>query len=79
MKKKSKKSTKSDLPIGQLKEIRDFLPPPEKLVAPEELVKVTLSLDKKSLDFFKSRSAKLGTKYQKMIRELIRGYTAHYS
>jgi predicted DNA binding CopG/RHH family protein len=66
-------------PVGSLSKIPDFLPPPEKLLAAERTVKVTLALDQNSLKFFKTRAAKLGTKYQKMIREVIKGYASYYS
>lgn len=78
MEKKFKKPL-SDQPIGSLREVPDFLPPPERLVAPERTVKITLSLDQDSLKFFKKRAARLGTKYQRMIREVIKGYASHYS
>lgn len=67
-----------DKPIGKLVKIMDFLPPPEKLVSPEENVKVTISLSKSSVLFFKQQAAKHHTKYQKMIRTLVDTYTAHY-
>lgn len=66
-------------PIGKLTRVPDFLPPPDKLVLPENTVKVTLALDRQSLLFFKQKADKLGIKYQKMIRELLKGYVAHYS
>lgn len=68
----------SDGPIGTLKAVRDFLPPPEKLVLKEEQVKVTISLSKKSVDFFKSIAHQHHTSYQKMIRRVIDLYSAHY-
>ncbi len=66
------------LPIGELKQIADFLPPPHQLVMPEATVKVTLSLTKSSLEFFKREAKKNHTKYQKMIRALVDRY-AHIS
>ncbi len=73
-----KKSNKSDMPVGKLTRVEDFLPPPEQLVMPEETVKVTLSLTKSSLDFFKRKAQKQGAKYQRMIRELVDRYTKIY-
>jgi len=58
--------------------IHDFLPPPEKLVMPEETMKVTMSLSKSSVRFFKQQASKHHVKYQKMIRNLVDTYTAHY-
>ena len=43
--------------IGRVRVIPDFLPAPADLVPREENVKVTLSLSRRSLDFFK-REAK---------------------
>ncbi len=73
-----KKIKYGDMPIGKVKVVKDFLPPPEELVMPEETVKVTLSLTKSSLDFFKRKAQKQGTKYQRMIRELVDRYTKLY-
>jgi hypothetical protein len=38
--------------------IKDFLPPPSELVLREDNVKVTLSLSRRSIDFFKSEAKK---------------------
>ncbi len=73
-----KKKNKSDMPVGKLTRVDDFLPPPEQLVMPEETVKVTISLTKSSLDFFKRKAQKQGTKYQRMIREVVDRYTKIY-
>jgi hypothetical protein len=43
------------------KVIKDFLPRPEDLVLKEDNVKVTLTLSKKSVDFFKHEAKKLDT------------------
>jgi len=48
--KKKIKYTKE--PTGELKVIKDFLPPPDQLVVKEENVKVTIALKKSSVDFF---------------------------
>ncbi len=42
-----------DEPMGKLKVISDFLPPPDQLVLKEENVKVTIALKKSSVEFFK--------------------------
>ena len=73
-----KKVKYSDMPIGKIKVVKDFLPPPDQLVMPDETVKVTLSLTKSSLDFFKRKAQKQGTKYQRMIREVVDRYTKIY-
>ncbi len=68
----------SDEPMGALKIIHDFLPPPEELVFREEQVKVTISLSKRSVDFFKDAARKHHTSYQKMIRQVIDLYSSKY-
>ena len=63
-------------PIGEPMIIRDFLPSPEDLAFRDEDVKVTITLSKKSVDFFKSAAAKGDTQYQRMIRRLLDAYVA---
>ena len=72
MKKKTVKYTEGE--IGKVKVIKDFLPPPEKLVLREANVKVTLSLSQRSVDFFKREAAKQRVPYQRMIRALVDAY-----
>lgn len=76
MKKHKKKY--SDEPIGELKIVKDFLPKPEELVLKEETVKITISLTKSSIDFFKNEASKCHTHYQTMIRALIDKYASKY-
>ncbi len=73
-----KKKTKSDMPIGRLSRMDDFLPPPDRLALPENTVKVTLQLKRSSIEFFKHEAEKNHTKYQRMIRELVDRYATHY-
>jgi predicted DNA binding CopG/RHH family protein len=68
----------TDEPIGELCIIDDFLPSPEQLVFQEEKVKVTLTLSKASLDFFKREAEKHHTQYQKMIRKLLDVYVEQH-
>jgi predicted DNA binding CopG/RHH family protein len=68
----------TDEPMGELRVIKDFLPPPEKLVLREENIKITISLNKSSIDFFKKEAQKHHIPYQKMIRRLIDWYASHY-
>ena len=65
-------------PMGKLKVVEDFLPPPDQLVLKEENVKVTISLKKTSVDFFKKEAKKHHTSYQKMIRQVIDWYSTHF-
>ena len=69
----------TDEPLGNIKVVRDFLPPPEQLAFREEGVKVTLALSKKSVEFFKSEAAKHNTQYQRMIRRLVDAYVETYA
>jgi predicted DNA binding CopG/RHH family protein len=65
-------------PMGELKVIKDFLPPPDQLVLKEENVKITISLKKSSIEFFKKEAKKHRTSYQKMIRRIVDWYASHY-
>jgi hypothetical protein len=66
-------------PLGEVRVVNDFLPPPEQLAFREEGVKVTLALSKKSVDFFKSEAEKHHTQYQRMIRRLVDAYVEGYA
>lgn len=67
-----------DQPIGKLHIVPDFLPPPEELFPKREAVKVTLVLDKESIDFFREQAHQAGFKYQRMMREVLREYSHRY-
>ncbi len=75
----SKRTLESDFPIGRLTSIKDVLPPPDKLVVPEDTIKVTLLLSKSSVRFFKQKATQHRTKYQRMLRELVDRYTEQFS
>ncbi len=60
--------------IGRVRVIDDFLPAPAEFVPREESVKVTLSLSRRSLDFFKREAKKRRVPYQRMIRALVDTY-----
>ncbi len=72
------KTRYSEEPMGELRVVKDFLPSPDQLVLKEDNVKVTISLKKSSIDFFKDQAKKHRTSYQKMIREVIDWYASHY-
>ncbi len=65
----------TDEPIGPLKVVPDFLPAPEKLAEKEDSVKITITLSKESVEFFKQEAKKHHTQYQRMIRRLLDAYT----
>lgn len=58
--------------------VEDMLPPPEELVLRDETVKVTISLTKKSVDFFKHAAKQQGVPYQTMIRKVLDLYRQRY-
>ena len=58
--------------------ITDFLPAPEKLVSKDESVKVTISLTKNSVDFFKRQAKRRHVSYQAMIKKALDLYASHY-
>ena len=66
-------------PQGNPKVVADFLPSPEELAFRDESVKVTLSLSKRSVDFFKLEARKTNTQYQRMIRKLVDAYAELHS
>lgn len=76
MKKKTAKYT--DEPLGKVKIVADFLPRPDDLVTKDETIKITLSLSKSSVEYFKYMAKKHHTQYQKMIRNLLDRYAQHY-
>lgn len=65
-------------PMGDLRVIKDFLPRPEQLVLKEENVKITISLNKSSIEFFKKKAKEQHISYQKMIRRLIDWYASQH-
>ena len=60
--------------MGDVEVVADFLPSPAELAFKEDGVKVTLTLSKSSVEFFKSEAAKHQTQYQRMIRRLLDSY-----
>jgi hypothetical protein len=68
------KTKYSSEPIGEVRVVRDFLPPPDQLAFRDEGVKVTIALSKRSVEFFKSHAEKNQTQYQRMIRQLLDAY-----
>lgn len=77
-KKTTRKKAHSDEPIGNLKRISDFLPPPNQLLPSEETRKITLVLDDETIESFRNMASENGTKYQRMMREVLKGYAKKY-
>jgi hypothetical protein len=72
------KTKYTEEPMGELKVVKDFLPSPDQLVLREDNVKVTISLRRSSIAFFKEQAKAQKTSYQKMIREVVDWYASHY-
>ena len=70
----TKKISYTDAPLGEVAVIADFLPSPADLEFHDEGVKITLTLSKRSVDFFKHEASKHQTQYQRMIRRLLDSY-----
>jgi predicted DNA binding CopG/RHH family protein len=59
---------------------KEFLPRPEELVFKEaEIESITVSLDKETVDFFKSKAKELGASYQTLVRSILKEYVARQS
>ena len=65
--------------IINAREVEDFLPPPELLFTKEETKKITISLSRKSIDYFKEVSKQNHIPYQQLIRKILDNYTEHYA
>jgi hypothetical protein len=66
-------------PLGRFEVVDDFLPPPDQLVLKEDGVKVTISLSKRSVEFFKAHAARSKVPYQRMIRSLLDTYADRHA
>lgn len=74
-----KKIKYSDEPVGRLRVVKDFLPPPDQIVFKEKPIKVTMVLSRSSVQFFKKTARQQHTPYQKIIQTLLDTYVAHYA
>ena len=64
---------------GTAEVISDFMPSPEQLAQKDQTVKVTISLSRTSVNFFKMEAQKYHTQYQKMIRRLLDEYVGYHN
>ncbi len=69
----------ADEDLGDIEVVDDFLPSPEHLAFKEDNIKITLSLSRKSVEFFKQEARRHHTRYQSMIRRLLDIYTDRHS
>lgn len=65
-----------ELMIGE--RIIDFLPPPDQLARKTPKVKITITLNSQSVEFFKKSAKKNKVKYQTMINEVLDQYAKRY-
>ena len=80
MKQQIKNDTNVDTgTFGKMQLIQDFLPDPKDLSFKEgpEMTKITISLNKDTVSFFKAEAKRLGTPYQRMVRNLLNQYVAN--
>ena len=81
----NKKMTYSEAPneLGEIlatgKKVVDLLPPPEQLVRRTPKVKVTITHNTRSVEFFKKFAKTNHVKYQTMINEVLDQYVNKYS
>jgi len=64
--------------ITEGKIVTDFLPSPDELVRKEPKVKITITLNTRSVDFFKKHARQNNVKYQTMINEVLDRYVQRY-
>ncbi len=55
-----------------------WMPSPQEIAKIMKNAKVTIQLDEPTVEFFKAEAHKHGTKYQKMIREILKNYRIQY-
>lgn len=56
---------------------KEFLPRPDELVFKDaEIENITVSLDKETVTFFKSKAKELGASYQTLVRSILKEYAA---
>lgn len=75
----SKKIKYTDEPMGRVRIVPDFLPPPEVLAKrmKQDNTKVTIALSNESIGYFKLQAVKHQVQYQKLIRQVLDEYVAH--
>lgn len=76
-----KKKTKIDLdrPVGKIRVVDDFLPSPKDLAKTFMTKKVTIDIEYETLEFFRRCAEKSGSKYQRLIREVLKAYAKRFS
>jgi predicted DNA binding CopG/RHH family protein len=72
-----KRTKNADRPIGKLTIVDDFLPTPAELAKEFKTQRVTIDIEKETVDFFKESADKTGAKYQRLMREVLKRYARH--
>jgi len=67
-----------DRPQGKITFIKDDLPSPSELARSFKTKKITIDLEEATLDFFKRRAQKHDSKYQRLMREVLKQYAKKY-
>ena len=65
--------------ISNGEKVIDFLPPPDQLIRKIPKVKITITLNSQSINFFKQSAKMNKVKYQTMINEVLDQYARLYS
>lgn len=76
---KKSKTKFDDKPATKANGFKSLMPSLDKLAQKEDSIKITLSLTKASVEYFKNEAAKREVCYQVMIRNLIDEYVKHFS
>ncbi len=58
--------------------VADLLPPPDQLIRKTEKEKITIAIDKRSLELFKRYAEKHNAKYQTMINGVVSSYAEKF-
>lgn len=66
--------TNEPMVLGELIDVKNFLPPPHELAQRLKKTKITIEITGASAAFFKRQAEKYGVSYQAMIRELLDEY-----
>jgi uncharacterized protein (DUF4415 family) len=64
--------------LERARKVADFLPSPDKLVLKEKKEKITIAIDKDSLNDFKRYAKAHDTKYQVMINSVLQSYAHRF-
>ena len=67
-----------DRPYGKLTFIKDDLPSPEVLAESFRTKKITIDVEEVTLDFFRKRAERSKSKYQRLMREVLKEYAKKY-